>query len=271
MAKRRRRRRRVRVTPLGYAVLGILLLIVAVGVYSLAWKASQTSGSEARAESEDPTPSATVIPEATPTLPPLVVIATPIPEDSPAPVAPAQTLEPTPTTGMSNGVRNPSAKQEKSAVDGKLKSSGVVLRKGPDTGYDIIEKYTSGTNLKIFGKEGDYYFVRVVADNKIGYMAVKFIEKFGLLPGEEATPTPVAEPGTINGVVSASAVLLRSQPSKEGNSPIGKCEKDDKVWIYYKSGDFYYCKVVDTGEKGYLYAEFILAQSKVPEGTPNPS
>ena len=167
-------------------------------------------------------------------------------------------------------VKTPSPAQVAAAADGTLNASGVVLRQGPSASYSILGKYSSGTQLKIYEIDGDYYFVKVVKENLYGYMAVKFVDKTGLLPGETATPTPQAVAGTVAGTVSASVVALRSVPSTEDNTPIGEISKGSSVLIYFKTDDFYYIQVVDTGVKCYAVAKYITASSMVPEGTPVP-
>ena len=145
-----------------------------------------------------------------------------------------------------------------------------MLRQGPSGTYSILGKYSSGTQLKIYEIDGDYYFVKIVKENLYGYMAIKFIDKAGLLPGESATPAPEGVAGTIPGTVSASVVALRSVPSTEDNTPIGEITNGASVLIFFETNDFYYIQVVDTGVKCYAVARFITASTTVPEGTPVP-
>lgn len=276
MGKRKRRRRRksaVHITPLGYAVLGVLIVITVIGIYFVAW----SLGNERTAEAEA-TPPVTVSdatntfaianPNApTPTLAPINRTPTPvftqIPTQTPVPAA-------TVTPGMANGVRLPTDEQIKNAVDGELLNSGVALRKGPDSGYEIVDKYASGTKLQIFEQVGDYYFCKVISADKYGYLAIKFVARFGLFPGEAPTPSPETKAGVINGVVSANKLSLRAVPTTEGNDPIGECNKDAKIWIYFQTNGFYYAEVVGSGEKGYLAVKYVAAEGAVPMGTPVP-
>ena len=274
------RRQSVRITPLGYIVLSIIIIVMLVGIYFIIWSMGSAGrqGAENMASSAvtiTPTPSlapmdgtgagASAAPEAAPqqteapTQAPVVTEAptqapasTPKPDDTPVPDA-----------------KTPSPAQVQSAVDGTLLNGGVVLRKGPAGTYDILGKYSSGTRLKIYAREGDYYFVMVVQENKYGYMAVKFIEKNGLLPGETATPTPKVPDGVIPGKVNASTVALRSGPSKDSKA-VCQLERGDGVYIYFKTGEFYYIATGD-GTKCYAFAQYILPEiTNVPEGTPVP-
>jgi uncharacterized protein YraI len=210
----------------------------------------------------------------TPSLAPLDSV-TPAPTES---VTAALTNAPVSTTTITPkqddtpepAVKTPTAAQIAAAVDGTLNSSGVVLRAGPSPSYSILGKYSSGTQLKVYEASGDYFYVRIVKENLVGYIASKFVNKAGLVPGENATPTPKAIAGTIPGTVSASAVALRSVPSTEDNKPIGEAKNGDAVLIFFKTGDFYYIQVVSTGVKAYAAARFITASTAVPTGTPVP-
>jgi len=265
------KRRSVRITSLGYIVLTIIILVMAVSIYFIVWSmrgsddGQNTGNLNSASVAMTPTPSlapanaATTAPTiaATTTQPTTTAPATPV-------VTPKQDDTPEPET------KTPSPAQVAAAVDGTLNASGVVLRAGPASTYSILGKYSSGTQLKVYEVDGDYYFVRIVKENLVGYIAAKFIDKAGLLPGENATPTPKAIAGTIPGTVSASKLALRSIPSTEGNTPIGEVVKGDSVLIFFKTGDFYYIQVEATGVKCYAAAKYITASTTVPTGTPVP-
>lgn len=272
MAKKRRPT--VRITPLGYIVLGILLLVIIVGVYFIAWSMKNASDND-----KNPSPSPTMS-NVTPTLPPIATNTPPstVPDSPPptqAPTTPPSTQTPEPTdtpkpTVAGGGVAMPSDEQVRNAVDGKLSASGVAFRSAPSTSGKMLGKYTSGTVLKIYAQEGDYYFCQIVKEQKYGYFATKFVTKFGLLPGESATPTPELEAGTYAAKVKASKVALRSVPSTENNTPVGECVENEGLLVYFKTGDFYYVKVTTTGQKGYVFAQYVTVDGAPPTGTPVP-
>ena len=268
------RRRSVRITPLGYIVLIIIILVMLVGIYFIVWSMRNSDGNAAAASPSiavgGPTPTPSLAPvstAATDTQEPAVTTA---PQQSTAPTSAATTVTPKQDDTPEPAVKTPSPAQVQSAVDGTLNASGVVLRGGPAGTYTIIGKYSSGTQLKVYEVSGDYFFVQIVKENKYGYIASKFVDKAGLLPGENATPTPKAIAGTIPGTVSASKLALRSVPSTEDNTPIGEVVKGDSVLIYFKTGDFYYVQVEATGVKCYASAKYITASTAVPTGTPVP-
>ncbi len=262
------RRRSVRITPLGYIVLTIIILVMAVGIYFIVWSMRNSTGEQPEGNlnsmSVQITPTPSIAPVGSNTATPASTNQTTVaPQETP-------TMTPKLDDTPEPDVKTPSPSQVQTAVDGTLNASGVVLRKGPEATYSIIGKYSSGTQLKVYEVDGDYYFVKVVKENIYGYFASKFVDKAGLLPGEDATPTPKAIAGTIPGTVSASVLALRTMPSTEGNTPIGEIYKGDSVLIYFKTGDFYYIQVVATGVNCYAAAKYITPSTTVPTGTPVP-
>lgn len=268
------RRRSVRITPLGYIVLIIIILVMLVGIYFIVWSMRNSDSSVAAASPSiavgGPTPTPSLAPVSTAAANTQAPVVTTAPQQTTAPTAAATTVTPKQDDTPEPAVKTPSPAQVQSAVDGTLNASGVVLRGGPAGTYTILGKYSSGTQLKVYEVSGDYFFVQVVKENKYGYIASKFVDKAGLLPGENATPTPKAIAGTIPGTVSASKLALRSVPSTEDNTPIGEVVKGDSVLIYFKTGDFYYIQVESTGVKCYAAAKYITASTAVPTGTPVP-
>lgn len=269
-----KRRRRMRVTPLGYIVLGIIILIMAVGICFIVWS---LKNDDEPAVAEE-TPGMQVTP--TPSLAPVSQNGTAVIGGNEDPQQGGNnsvtiTLPPaTPTPTMKQpdtpepAVQTPSPEQVSKAVDGKT-TGNLYLRQGPGKQYGIIATYEKGSRLKIYSKENGFYFVMVVAANKYGYMAEEYVEKTGLLPGETATPVPAAPNGAINGKVKASTLALRAGPGTDFRT-VGQASRGDHVYIYFKTGKFYYIQIVATGLKCYGYAEYITAEKTVPTGTPVP-
>lgn len=259
------RRSRVRITPLGYIVLAIIILVMLVGIYFIIWSMRNTDGKDPAANAADgltPTPSLAPAPDglvtSTPSLAPLAA-------DTPAPTqAPVITMEPTPeptptVDSNSKAVRTPTPKEASDAQDGTLNNGGVVLRAGPTPNHAILGKYSSGTRLKIYATEGDYYYVQIVKEGVYGYMATKFIAP--------ATPAPSAPSGAVLGKVTASKVALRDKPSTGDDSKrIGQIVEGDQVIIYFQTGEFFYIEY--NGKKCYAYASYIKPEGSVPIGTP---
>ena len=132
------RRRTVRITPLGYIVLSIIILVMLVGIYFIIWSMRNTGD----VASNQNLNSASV--QLTPT-PPLSPVSTVAPTSTPAATI-QPTSTPVPTTSMTPkqddtpepAVKTPSASQVSSAVDGTLNASGVVLRGGAAKTYSIL-------------------------------------------------------------------------------------------------------------------------------------
>ena len=287
-ARRRKKRLRIKVTPLGYFVSGALCAIALIALYSMI-VSLVTKRSSAVAEGEEQ-PAVIAAEESAPAA---GDAETPLPADTPAPTPPPDTVSmavlsidpadgqtpaftpvPTATPGIHNDVRMPTAEQIAKAVEGEPMNSGVAMRKGPDTGYGIVDKYAKGTKLDIYEVVGEYCFVHTRSDDCYGYIASKFINidglPLGMLSDAEITPEPDAA-NVIDGIVTGNKVALRSVPSSMGNSQIGQCNKDAKVWVFFLTNNFYYIEVVGSGEKGYISADYVSVASAVPAGTPVPN
>ena len=277
-------RRRVRLTPLGYLVAAILVLIILGGLYLILRgigggdDATPTPTPPlASTGTVDPSTGGTPAPGSTTGELPGTSTGDPAVSNTLVPTqAPTQAPTPAPTqapTEQPDTVRTPTPSEVAAAKDGKLTASGVAMRAAPNTDGKIIDKYVKGTNLKVYGESGDYYYVQVVKLKLYGYIAKKFVEI------DTATPEPITTTiptGAVGGEVRASLVALRSAPdlSDDGNK-IGQVEQGEPVYIYFQytnsAGDkFYYIEVARTGVKAYAFAEYITAEASVPAGTPAP-
>lgn len=259
--RRRKRRRRFRITRRGYAVLGILILIpLAFLGLRIAWVYFTMEREDGGKEGTNAT-SAMAAPEAAAATPQ----ATAAPVFSPAP---------TPTSApalATTGARLPTADEEKGAVQGVVRTSNVAMRKGPGKDFDLVHKYNIGEEVLVYALENGYTFVKVLSDERIGFISSDFVVKFALLPGEaDATPVPAALAGTVMGLVNVDELKLRSVPSTHNNTPLGVCKRGDLLWIYMQAESFYYVEVAATGQRGYVFAEYVMPQQPVPTGTPVP-
>ena len=109
----------------------------------------------------------------------------------------------------------------KNAVDGVLTASGVNMRKGPGTSYGLADSnLKKGTELTIYLKDGEWYFVKVDSTGRYGYIYEDYVEVYD---EDYVTPKPTKKPteepairlskGDVNGdgLVSAAdaALILR--------------------------------------------------------------
>jgi len=266
------RRRRVRLTPFGYLVVAIFILLVLGGMY-LALRS--IGGSDDPAATPTPPLAQNVPNDPTATNVPINVpdTSTPTPTFTPEPTAtPVPTPDPTPMpTATPSAARTPSPSEVEKALDGKLTTGGVVLRAAPNTDGAILGKYVSGTNLKVYGESGDYYHVQVVKEELYGYMAKKFVEVANATPEPIATSLPT---GAVGGKVRSSKIALRSAPDlTDSSNKVGQVENGEPVYIYYQYTNelgekFYYIEVARTGKKAFAFAEYITPEGEVPKGTP---
>ena len=166
------------------------------------------------APTEEPTPTPTEEPTPEPTEAPTPE-PTPVPTDTPSP-APTDTPSPTP----SGPPKEPTQEMIDKAVKGKLIKSGVNMREGPSTSYNLVDSgLKSGTVVTVYGSYGSFYFLRVDSTKKYGYISKQFI-RLDTDDDDDDEPEPTkkatAEPairlsqGDVNGdgLVSAADAAL---------------------------------------------------------------
>ena len=184
----------------------------------------EPSPSETPEATETPEPSPSETPEATDTPEPSpseTPEATETPEPSPTDTPePTPTPTPTPVPTPTGPYTEPTEEMIRKAVIGKLVKSGVNMRKGPSTDYDLVDSgLKSGTELTVYLKEGDWYFLKVNRSGKYGYIYKDYVVLENDEPDATPTKKPTEEPairlsqGDVNadGLVSAAdaALVLR--------------------------------------------------------------
>ena len=262
--------KRFKLKPAGYLVLGILFLVIVLCIYAII-----------RALSGPKTAQQVILPEDSPSESPEQVVVTPIPTDlleetpfisgednepvsegtsSPEPETATPTPQATPAPTPTASPRVPTSSEKKKAKHGVLNNDGVNLRSGPSTDYERIGKYNKGETMAVYAKDGDFYFVKMDKDGKVGFMSKKFITV-----SDSATVTipPNAPSDAVTGKISASKVALRTGPNKS-DSAIKELKRGAALYIYYKVGEFYYVQDVATGKKGFVYAAYASADGSVP-------
>ena len=184
----------------------------------------EPSPSETPEATETPEPSPSETPEATETPEPSpseTPEATETPEPSPSETPePTPTPTPTPVPTPTGPYTEPTEEMIRKAVIGKLVKSGVNMRKGPSTDYDLVDSgLKSGTELTVYLKDGDWYFLKVNRSGKYGYIYKDYVVLENDEPDATPTKKPTEEPairlsqGDVNadGLVSAAdaALVLR--------------------------------------------------------------
>lgn len=119
--------------------------------------------------------------------------------------------------------------------------------------------------MAVYATDGDFYFVKMDKDGKIGFMSKKFVNVSEDTASDtpKTTVPPDAPDEAINGKVTAKVVALRSGPNKTDKA-ITELNRGDAVYVYYQVGEFYYVQVATTGKKGFAYASYISAEKSVP-------
>lgn len=280
------KKRKVRVTPFGYLVLafavalfvgGIILVSRLIGRPSVA-KDGELSGrgdplgvsmdattqtnaldqviEGASADTEDlkapkQEKNYTVMTTRAPT-PTISMMTTPVPV--------AGQATPTPTPALYS--RMPTTEEIQNAKDGKLNTGGVNLRAGHTKNDKILGTgFTKGTKVKVYAREGDYYFVQIVSKQLYGFVSCDFVNVDGVTPEPVSTSVPE---NAVGGSVIATKAMLRRGPSKD-YSGIRECRKGALLYVYYLVDDWYYVEVATTGEEGYIRSDFIATEGLVPE------
>lgn len=293
-------RKKYRITPQGYVTIGAsVILLIAILILLAATNCFGACAGEEGIDLPDQSPTATA-PTATetPAAPtstggsvlPIITpsttsgtegISTPASSDAGTvatnSAAPEVTNSPAPTNtpvGTAELKKDPDALSKptnsmvKNAASGKLSGKGVNLRQGPSTSTPIvIENMEKGTELTVYTSDGDFYFVKVNAAKKYGYVAKKFVKltsDFGEADSENKEDLSDQPDDTVLGTITASKLAIREKASTDSKA-IGEYTKGKKVYIYYKEGDFYYVKVAGTKTKGYMAAKYIKASGDVPK------
>lgn len=271
--------KRIRVTPFGYMViLGaviVLLLFALVIVKCIGCAAEKKAAAAEASEAFDPDdPDASEGPE--------IIEETPDPfaetdpytgwDDVAAPTSPVYSdtpltpSEPTATPEPTE-LHEPTAEELENAVFAKMTNGGVVLRDAPSTHGNILGKYAKGTELNILGSPtDDYYYVQMIKDGRVGYMAQKFIKTAIATPEPTATPEPVPVPeGAVEGKVIKTKVALRTAPDlNDDSNKVGELLQGAPVFIYYQTGDFYCIEVPGSGKQVFAYHSYIKPNGAVP-------
>lgn len=253
-------KRKIKITTQGIImIVGVVIIIVAVILLLWGTNCFRSCGSGAA-----PSASPSVEPSATPTItadPFEYSTATPYedstatPDSSTSPSTSDGGATPSGTTDTTNVLTEPTENMKKNAKAGTTGGQPTNMRSGPGTAYDKVGTYDKGVALEIYTEVNGWYFVKVSTDNKYGY-----IRKDLVTVGGETSNQPT---DTIKGVVTATIVAFRKGASGD-SQVIREFNQGQVVYIYYLEGDYYYVEIPETGEKGYIFAEYVRAEKTVP-------
>lgn len=132
-------------------------------------------------------------------------------------------------------------------------ATGLRVRSGPGTSFQIIGYFHNGEKAKALTQEGDW--VKISYKGEIGWVYSKYITFHNSKTESTASKS---------GIVLASALNVREQPTTKSNV-IGKLYKNEKVIIIDQQGDWYQIKYEQT--KAFVHGDFL----QTTENTTNPS
>ena len=252
-------RSHIRITPLGYIVLSIIVLVMLIGIYFIIWSMRNSADEKIDAM-------ATMSP--TPSLAPIDSLITPAPTTAllddppsaptsaggitapPGTTAPVGTSTPDPKSKV---VRTPTPEESAAAQDGTLKTGGINMRAGPSQQYATTrESLGEGTKLKVFSTSGDYSYVQIVKTGEYGYIATKFIS---ITATTARTPSPAELSGARDGVVK-KRVNLREGPATS-HKVLGTYDPGTVLKVYSNSGEYSFVQIVSEGKYGYMFTDYI--------------
>lgn len=271
-------KKKLKITPQGYLVLAatavlliaIIVIICAVSCGSCSGDAgsdvgASTSPSIAPSVSPSNLPTSadpSVSPSADTTNQPSVT-DTPAPSDNPqSSSSPTGTQTPDP-----NVLTEPTSVMKENAVSGKIAKDDVNMRQGPSTSHSIVaSSLKNGSTVTVYTEVNGWYFLRVNAINKYGYIRKDLVSLDKALSGT-TTPEATVPDGAIKGTVNVSSMVLRKTAELVDSNKDGNVVKGDIVFVYYKVKDkdgntFYYVEVAASGKTGFLCA--------IPKGETSP-
>ena len=171
---------------------------------------------------------------------------------------------------------------------GYVNAENVQLMSKASSSADVCARPTMLSRFGIYQKQGDWYFGIDLTTGVQGW-----VHKSQLTEGEPPTdlPTPTSTPSpyvnlsssvlhapedqpddTVIGTVNADGVNVRQEPSKDSEK-LAQCNKDDQVYIFHRTGDYYYVQLPGTEIKGYILTKYVDTENEqdIPEVTPEPT
>ena len=143
------------------------------------------------------------------------------------------------------------------ADSGVITDEVVNVRKGPGTGYEVVEMLAKGRTVTVLGEESGWYHIQW--NDSTGYVRNDYLAVNGKAPAKAADAT----------VSGGSAINVRSGPGTD-YSRVTMVAEGKRVAILKKSGDWYY--VAFDGTAGYILSDYVTPDgsgtSAKPAGTP---
>ncbi|MDO4543533.1 MAG: SH3 domain-containing protein [Clostridia bacterium] len=288
-------KKKLKITPQGYLVIAsAAILLVAVIVIIVVLAGGGNSDPADINANTSPSLSAT-LPPTDATLAPQSSTAGPDTSALTSESSAAETNTPSPSPSTSTGTTQgtgstttvtpdpnalsaPTSEMVSNSVSGVLAKDNVNMRQGPSTSHSTVATgLKKGSKLTVYVLDNGWYFLKVDALDKYGYIRQDMVTLNGTLGGSTAVTEMTQPDGTVKGKITASALVLRTSPEIADDNKNGNYYKDQVVFIYYKESDtagnvFYYVNIGGTDTNGYLCAKqasasnyMISAEGTVPD------
>ena len=126
---------------------------------------------------------------------------------------------------------------------GVISGTGVRMRSGAGTGYDILKTLDKGTVIELTAQEGDWY--RISFDGKRGYVAAQYVTRYDTASGLNGA-----------GRVTADVLNIRAA-AKSGSTSLGTVSQGAIVAVTgIESGGWF--AVTYNGISGYVASQYVL-------------
>ena len=145
----------------------------------------------------------------------------------------------------------PAPERKKTGGDignGTVSAGSAVFRTGPSESAAVLGTYDRGTEFRILGKTGNWYYASLAATGQKGYVSAKHIA----LEAEAGTELTEVFPAR----VAEADTSLRSGPSNTYNC-LARLGKDTYVTVLGSSGSWYQVLTPDTGETGFVFGPYL--------------
>ena len=126
---------------------------------------------------------------------------------------------------------------------GVISGTGVRMRSGAGTGYDILKTLDKGTVIELTAQEGDWY--RISFDGKRGYVAAQYVTRYDTASGLNGA-----------GRVTADVLNIRTA-AKSGSTSLGTVSQGAVIAVTgIEPGGWF--AVTYNGVSGYVASQYVL-------------
>lgn len=124
-----------------------------------------------------------------------------------------------------------------------ISGTGVRMRSGAGTGYDILKTLDKGAVIELTAQEGDWY--RISFDGKRGYVAAQYVTRYDTASGLNGA-----------GRVTADVLNIRTA-AKSGSTSLGTVSQGTVIAVTgIESGGWF--AVTYNGISGYVASQYVL-------------